>query len=69
MAKDSAWASLSPILLALPLIGYAIFLLPGLQFGWQQRAFLGCTLVWILAVALRLFRLSGTGDPVSRAAT
>lgn len=68
MAKDPAWATLSPILLALPLIGYAIFLLPGLQFGWQQRAFLGCTLAWVLAVALRLFSVSRTTNLVSPAA-
>lgn len=63
LAKDPAWAALSPLLVVLPMIGYLLFLLPipGLQSGWQQRVFFGCTLAWILAVALRLFRLTGRG--------
>ena len=65
LAKDPAWATLSPLLVALPMIGYLLFLLPipGLQSGWQQRVFFGCTLAWILAVAIRLARGTVNGEP------
>jgi uncharacterized protein DUF998 len=60
LAKDPAWASLSPLLVALPTIAYLVFLLPvpGLTSGWQQRVFIGGTLGWILAVAIRLVRVT-----------
>ena len=69
-AKDPGWAPLSPILLALPVIGYLLFLLPlpGLEFGSQQRASMACTLGWVLAVSCRLFSLSGKAGFVSPAA-
>jgi hypothetical protein len=61
LAKDPAWASLSPLLVVLPTIAYLLFLLPvpGLTSGWQQRLFVGCTLGWILALAIRLVRVTG----------
>ena len=69
-AKDPGWASLSPVLVALPVLGYLLFLLPvpGLEFGSQQRASLACTFGWILAVAWRLFSLSRKAALVSPAA-
>jgi hypothetical protein len=60
LTKDAAWVHLSIPVLALPLIGYLVFLLPvpGLQSGWQQRIFFGCTLSWIMILALQLLRIA-----------
>jgi hypothetical protein len=68
LAKDTDWTRISPVLLVLPLLGYLLFLLPvpGLTSGWQQRLFLACTLSWILAIAYRLFRLTGKAGPFPR---
>jgi uncharacterized protein DUF998 len=61
LAKDPAWRSLSPLLVILPTVAYLLFLLPvpGLTAGWQQRAFFGFTLAWILVLALGLLRATG----------
>jgi hypothetical protein len=60
LAKDCAWASMTPALLILALLGYLIFLFPApeAQFGTQQRVTLACTLVWVLALSWRLYRVS-----------
>src|SRR5918994_5818376 len=57
LAKDPAWASVGWLLVTLPVVGYVVFLgaVPGLPFGWQQRLWIGCTLVWITALGLRLY--------------
>jgi hypothetical protein len=70
LAKDPAWASLSPLVVVLPLIGYLLFLLPvpGITSGWQQRVFVGCTLGWVLALAIRLVSVTGKGQSDSPAA-
>jgi hypothetical protein len=70
LAKDPAWASLSPLVVVLPLIGYLLFLLPvpGLTSGWQQRVFVACTLGWVLALGIRLARVTGKGRSGSPAA-
>jgi hypothetical protein len=70
LAKDPAWAPLGPPVLALPLIGYLLFLLPvpGLTSGWQQRVFFACTLSWIMILALQLFRIAGKPRAVPQAA-
>jgi hypothetical protein len=63
LAKDPAWSSVSPPILVLPVLGYLAFLLPipGLEPGWQQRAFFGCTLAWILVLGWKARRLSPAG--------
>ena len=69
-AKDPGWAPLNLLLVALPVLGYVLFLLPvpGLEFGSQQRVSLACTLGWILVVSWRLFSLSRKAALVSPAA-
>ena len=67
LAKDTAWAAVSPLVLVLTVLGYLLFLLPipGLQAGWQQRLFFGCTMAWILVLAVRLLSLGGKTREVS----
>jgi hypothetical membrane protein len=67
LAKDPAWTSLSPLVAILPTIAYLLFLLPvpGLTSGWQQRAFFGFTLGWVLSLALGLLRVTGKARPDS----
>ena len=58
LAKDPAWSSLGWLLIALPVVGYLVFLgvIPSLPFGWQQRLWIGCTLLWVMVLGLRLIR-------------
>jgi hypothetical membrane protein len=57
-AKDPAWSRIGGLLVVLPVVGYLIFLglVPGLQFGMQQRLWLACTLAWVLALGVQLLR-------------
>jgi hypothetical protein len=59
VAKDAAWTSVGWLLVALPVMGYIVFLgaVPGLPFGWVQRLWIACTLVWVMALGLRLARI------------
>jgi len=71
LAKDADWTKMSPLAVVMPVLGYLLFLLPlpGLTSGWQQRLFFACTLVWILALAWRLFDLTRKASSVASAAT
>lgn len=70
LAKDADWTRLSPVAVVMPVLGYLFFLLPlpGLAVGWQQRLLFACTLMWILALAGRLFDLARKASAVAPAA-
>jgi len=70
LAKDPAWAAVSPLVLILTVVGYLLYLLPipGLTAGWQQRLFLGCTLAWVLLLGGRLLGLAARARAPSPAA-
>jgi hypothetical protein len=62
VAKDAAWHSVAWMLVSLPVIGYVVFLgaIPRLPFGWVQRLWIACTLVWVLALGIRLANTART---------
>ena len=70
LAKDTDWTRMSPLAVVMPVLGYLFFLLPlpGLTAGWQQRLLFACTLMWILALAWRLFNLARKASSVAPAA-
>ena len=48
--RSPSWSRISSLSVLLPVVGYLGFLgvLPGLEFGWQQRLWLGSMLAWVL---------------------
>lgn len=61
LAKDPARSPIGGLLVALQVVGYVIFLglVPGLEFGVQQRLWLACTLSWVLVLGVQLLRTPG----------
>jgi len=59
-AKSPPWSRVSLSSVLLPVVGYLVFLgiVPGLQFGWEQRLWLGSMVVWVVLSAVCLARNS-----------
>ena len=47
--RVAPWSRVSVLSILLPAMGYLVFLgaVPGLEFGWQQRFWLGSMLAWV----------------------
>lgn len=59
-ARVAPWARVSGLSVLLPVMGYLVFLgvVPGLEFGWQQRVWLGSMLAWVAVSGAFLARNS-----------
>lgn len=58
LAKHPNWSPISPLFVILPVLSYVAFLglVPGVEFGVSQRLWIGCTLLWVLALGVLLLR-------------
>ena len=58
--RTAPWSRISGLSVGLPAVGYLMFLgvVPGLEFGWEQRLWLGSMLVWVVLSAVCLARSS-----------
>ena len=59
-ARVAPWSRVSVLSVLLPVVGYLVFLgaVPGLEFGWQQRLWLGSMLAWVAVSGTCLARSS-----------